>query len=143
MGSSEAPQVDPEQKPELEPIDDAEQDIAWLQIRELHPLSRIPIYRAYPLFCCFLRLCSKQLKAEVDKELVRERIEKVNNHLDDLIKNAEGDKYLGTSFKRDLARKFGISLHHAPTESMKKEAESPGMRLNDSKGRRKGIEQLD
>lgn len=67
----------------------------------------------------------------------------MNNHLDDLIKNAEGDKYLGTSFKRDLARKFGISLHHAPTESMKKEAESPAMRLNDSKGRRKGIEQLD
>lgn len=84
--------------------------MAWLQIRDLHPLSRTPLFRAFPFLCCCFKLCAKQLKPAVDKEAVRERINALNHHLDELIKHADGDKYTGTSFKRDMGLRFGVNL---------------------------------
>jgi hypothetical protein len=34
----------------------------------------------------------------------------LDKHLNDLIKNAEGEKYHGTGFRKDMGRKFGVQM---------------------------------
>ena len=39
---------------------------------------------------------------------MKKKIKDLDEHLDKLINNADGKKYEGTSFKKDLGKKFGV-----------------------------------
>lgn len=94
---------------ELPTLEAGEQDLAKLQIMEMHPLADLPFYEAFPNICCFLRLCASSDRKPKDSEKLKKEVEAINDRLNMIIKNADGAKYEGTNFKRDLAKKFGLS----------------------------------
>ena len=60
------------EQPELPTLDPVEQDLAQLQIMELHPLSDTPVHDAFPWLCICFRLCPRDKKS---KELQKMRNE--------------------------------------------------------------------
>lgn len=95
------------EQPELPPLDPDEQDIAQLQIIELHPLSDTPWHEAFPWLCICFRLCPSNKKSK-DLMKMRHEFDEINKRLNDVIERAEGSKYQGTSFRKDMCKKFGI-----------------------------------
>ena len=120
LSESEAERV------KLEPIDEEEQEMAWLQIKEMHPLADTPFAKAFPILCCCLKLCSGDHHVK-DDETTRENIKTISERLNDIIRKAGGEKYIGTSFTKDTCKKFGIA--HKPGamfNSVKKTEEEDG-----------------
>jgi len=39
---------------------------------------------------------------------MRQEFDEINKRLNDVIERAEGSKYQGTSFRKDMCKKFGI-----------------------------------
>ena len=98
--------------------------MAWLQIQEMHPLADTPIGKAFPtLFCCLRCFCSEEQPPKNCDE-TRENIKGLSARLDDIIRKAGGEAYVGTSFTKDTCNKFGISHkdgHMGQTVKQKKE----------------------
>lgn len=83
--------------------------MAWLQIQEMHPLADTPIGKAFPtLFCCLRCFCSEE-KAPKNCDETRDNIKGLSARLDEIIRKAGGEAYVGTSFTKDTCNKFGIS----------------------------------
>ena len=65
------------EQPELPPLDPVEQDIAQLQIIELHPLADTPWHKAFPWLCICFRLCPKDTKPK-EAEKMRKEFAEIN-----------------------------------------------------------------
>lgn len=85
----------------------------------MHPLSDIPLVEAFPLLCCCLRPCSGSRK-EKDSQKLRDEVAMINKRLNNVIEKAEGEKYQGTNFSRDLSKKFGVAWVKKDGQEVKK-----------------------
>ena len=74
----------------------------------MHPLADTQLGKAFPTLCCCLRLCSEE-KGPKNCDETRDNIKGLSARLDDIIRKAGGDGYVGTSFTKDTCNKFGIS----------------------------------
>jgi hypothetical protein len=72
---------------------------------------------------------------------MKQRVLSLNKHLDDLIKNADGEPYKGTSFKKDMGRKFGVHMGPKNLPDEKTDSEKR-MNMKDSMGKTKGLSSL-
>ena len=97
--------------PELQPLDKEEQFLAQLQIKDLHPQADTPLFEAFPWLCCCLSLCpSDRTKRSKEKDKIKEEIEVINKRLNKCIKVVDAPNYTGTSFRREMFKKFGIPI---------------------------------
>lgn len=87
--AKEAASQDLAEMPTLPVLDEEEQDIAQLQIQELHPLYDTPSYEAFPWLCACLRLCPKDKKNKENAKM-RENFIQINQRLNKIIERAEG-----------------------------------------------------
>lgn len=77
------------EQPELPTLDPVEQDLAQLQIIELHPLSDTPMHEAFPWLCFCSKFCSKE-RENKDNKKMREEFDEINKRLNGIIERAEG-----------------------------------------------------
>lgn len=97
---------------ELEALAKEEQELAFLQIQEMHPLAGTSLATAFPVLCCCLRPCSSA-HAGIDPESavgqkLAETARATDGRLDRIITTADAEPYGGTAYVRDMEKKFGL-----------------------------------
>jgi len=97
---------------ELEALEREEQELAVLQINEMHPLAGARLATAFPVLCCCLRPCaSKDVgidpESKEGKQLT-ETARATDERLDRILTTAGAEPYEGTAYFRDMEKKFGL-----------------------------------
>ena len=112
---------------ELAALERDEQELAFLQISEMHPLAGARLATAFPVLCYCLRACSSE-DAGIDPESKRgkqltETARATDERLNRILETSDAEPYEGTAYLRDMEKKFGLQRKSSSMNKKKKSHE--------------------